>query len=44
MGNYCKNCDYKKRCEETHIQQCKLKDNEKVVCINGKWIIQRNWL
>lgn len=44
MNTYCINCDYRNRCEETHIQLCKLKDNEKVVHINGKWIIQRNWL
>lgn len=43
MNTYCINCDYRNRCEETHIQQCKLKDNEKVVRINGKWITQRNW-
>lgn len=36
MNTYCINCDYRNRCEETHIQQCKLKDNEKVVCIRGK--------
>lgn len=44
MNTYCINCDYRNRCEETHIQHCKLKDNEKVVRINGKWITQRNWL
>lgn len=43
MKNFCKICEHLKRCEETKIQLCKLKDNEKAVCINGKWIIQHNW-
>lgn len=43
MKNFCKICEHLKRCEETHIQLCKLRDNEHIKNINGKWIIQRNW-
>lgn len=35
MNTYCINCDYRNRCEETHIQQCKLKDKKKSVTNSG---------